>query len=246
MREDHTESAARPADRCGTVVSIIGPDGSGKSTLARKVVQEIGVRATRQHMGGPPDGTFVTRHLRMAIKFVLKLWCRLRRDGSPVDVERRYPTFQAMLDVCTALDRLRMVIRCHALKREGWVVIADRYPGRVPGSANGPQRPRATTFAASALNRIEKFIYEKMPLPDLVCRLSVPVETSVARNAARLAPKPSQVVRASHEAVRLLSFPGVPELGFDTSRPEQETANLLLSASRAHLHGAADAVSKSA
>src|SRR5690606_25040151 len=89
----------------GAVIAIIGPDGSGKSTLAREMVERLGPSATSEHLGGPPAGTWLTRHLRALIRAVRKVPRALRRETSLEGVEQRYPTFQAMLDICTALDR---------------------------------------------------------------------------------------------------------------------------------------------
>jgi hypothetical protein len=161
------------------------------------------------------------------------------------DAKNLYPAFQAMLDVCKAIDRKLLTRRCHKQKDAGYIVVTDRYPGRVPGSASGPRKsPRGNSVAARQLHRIEIGIYASIRPPDLLLRLSAPVELTVYRNAIRDQPKSEQKVRASHEAARLLRFPGVEEVEIDTALPQEESLSRAFSAIVVHLEFSSRAGSK--
>lgn len=214
----------------GRVIAIVGPDGSGKTTVAQTLVEALssGSKAGTLHLGGPPNGTRLTRLPRALIIGMRKL-LRIAQGGiSWEEAKGRYPTIQALLDVCTAIDRNYLARQCHAQKKHGRTIIADRYPGRVPGAASGPRRSKGSEWMARTLHRLELRIYQSVPMPDVVIRLDAPVELTVLRNAMRPVPKAEWKVRASHEAARLLHFPGVPEFVFDTSLPQSQTiANVL-------------------
>lgn len=232
--------------KAGIVIAIVGPDGSGKTTLAREIVGALGgsPRAFTSHLGGPAGGTWLTRPLRVVIAGVRKGLWMTRRAKHSKEAKQRYPAFQAMLDVCKALDRMLLAYRCHAGRRAGCLVVTDRYPGKTPGSASGPRRyPRGTRTAARQLHRIEIRIYESIPPPDLVLRLSAPVELTVHRNAIRPQPKSEQKVRASHEAAELLRFPGVKEIVVDTALPLEKTVPLIVFAITDYLATSANDVS---
>lgn len=209
----------------GAVIAFVGPDGSGKSTLCRALLDRLcATRAvTSVHLGGPPRGTWLTRWPRVAVLTMRKLPRLLRGERSLSGVAGRYPGFQAALDLLTAVDRRLLVRRCHRLARSGMVVLTDRYPGSIAGSASGPRSRRQAGGLARALRRVELRIYRALPHPDLVVRLNAPVEVTVQRNAARARPKPERLIRASHVRAARLRFPGVPELLVDSTAPMEAT-----------------------
>jgi thymidylate kinase len=149
---------ASKVSKAGIVIAIVGPDGSGKTTLAHEIVSAFGSspRAFTSHLGGPVGGTWLTRPLRSVITGLRKVLWIIQGVEPSKDAKNLYPAFQAMLDVCKAIDRKLLTRRCHKQKDAGYIVVTDRYPGRVPGSASGPRKSsRGNSVAARQLHRIE-------------------------------------------------------------------------------------------
>src|SRR5690606_36214641 len=113
-------------------------------------------------------GTWLTRWPRVFVKALRKIPRCVRGEGSIAGVAARYPTFQAVLDLLTALDRRLLVHRSHRYARRGVIVFTDRYPGRDPGSASGPRSPGGGVGLATMLRKWELAIYRSLPAPNLI------------------------------------------------------------------------------
>lgn len=209
-------------DLPGRVIALIGPDAAGKTTLATALAASLGTsREIRViHLGSPPVtlATALSRRL-------LRLWGRL---FGPRNGRQRGPVLQAAFSLLDAIERRTMARVCHAEARNGLLVLTDRFPGRVAGSATGPRIPPDGSRILRWLANAEARIYQSIPVPDLIIRVEVPLEETLRRNAERPEPKNENVVRASHEAASRLRFPGVPEISVDNQRPRREVLHELV------------------
>jgi thymidylate kinase len=214
----------------GLVIGLIGPDASGKTTLATAIHKHFvdsGCPSQVMHLGSP-RGSRLTRLARLAMLITRKFLRIVAGDNELGGVEVHYPRLQSGLDLVLAYERLILARRCHRLARQGVVVVADRYPCATVGSTTGPQPVRGEAHTSRLLWAQQLALYERIPRPTLVVCLRLPIEDTVRRNAARLAPKAESVIRASHAAAKLVCFEGVPELVLDSTRaPEQLLADVI-------------------
>ena len=200
----------------GLVVAVIGPDAAGKTTIAAGLSEALGAhrRVISMHLGTPPE-TLASRPLHLASRVLHRL--------SATDAAQSSRTGRAALylrALALAVSRRAAVGRAHRLAARGLLVITDRYPCREPTSSMGPSiAPAATSKIGGLLARLESTLYRRMPPPNLVVRVHVPVEECARRNATRATPKAEATIRASYEACELVRFPGVAELDVDNTRP---------------------------
>ena len=119
--------------------------------------------------------------------------------------------------------RKRRFQKVLSLRRQGFIVVTDRYPQvDVPGFYDGPglsaARPGGRLVAALAAS--ERATYEWMAsfVPDLVIRLNVDVETALAR-------KPDHgvdLLKAKVAVTPLLKFNGARIVDLDATMPYAE------------------------
>ena len=204
----------------GAIVALVGPDASGKTTVADFLVDWLRTwrGAEKQHLGCPPR-TALPTILRLLYLALRRATRGRRRDPGGTSAEL-LPAFFAVIE---ALERAAAARCCARLAEHGVVLVADRYPTRVVGAANGPRTAHGhASRVVRWLARVERRLYETVRDPDLVIRLDVPEEEAVRRNAARRDPKPDEMVRRSHAAAMRIQFPNVPRLVVDNTRPLAE------------------------
>ncbi len=193
----------KPRAAGGVVIAIVGADASGKSTLVRDTVDWLGgALATRHaHVGKPPTRleTLPFRLARPAARRMatfLKAGRASTKTGSAsakgsdsVPRMKRHGAMASVRALSLAWERNRLVRRIHRWARKGYVVVCDRYTSLVPGAMDSPRLAadsrahRAPRPTASA--RLERRLYAANPPPDLVIRLTVPIEVALERNRQR-------------------------------------------------------------
>lgn len=205
------------------LIAVIGCDGSGKSTVSEAVlrwVQAYGPAAAA-HLGKQSG------NLGRALAQLPLVGPRLDRvivrktDQTRAQREQKTPGFvTALVIYAFSLRRLRRFKRMLALRRQGLIIVTDRYPQLdLPGAYDG------TGLSASApgspfvrwLARRERVRYEWMTSyrPDLVLRLNVDLDTACAR-------KPDhrrELLREKVAATPLLKFNGAPIIEIDSAQP---------------------------
>jgi thymidylate kinase len=136
----------------------------------------------------------------------------------------------AVRSVMLARERMILALRMSARAERGEVVLCDRFPSQVVGAANSPRLVAcgASSFTGrlyDSLVSLEGRIYEAIPPPDTVIRLTVPLEDAVRRNEDRIkaGKEAEDYVRQRHARAGLLTYPGVHELILDTAGDFAET-----------------------
>lgn len=197
----------------GILVAVVGPDASGKSTFVNALAAKIAKsrEVVQCHFGLPP-GQRWTGVCRWILRASRKGFALLSGHRSAVGRGATYPHFEAAFDVLRAVDRLQLSARCRKQADAGVIVITDRYPGRMVGSANGPRAKPRAGWALAVLRRVEVRIYERVPSPDVIIRLSVPVDEAIRRNASRDVPKSEERIIESRRESEAVEFAGVPEI----------------------------------
>lgn len=185
--------------RGGVVIAIVGPDASGKSTVVRKIANWLADNfAVKTVHTGKPGSTFVS--------FIPNLFLPLLRRALPyyrsenierefeingtidsVRISRMRGLIYSVRSVMLAHDREKLLKKTHEMASRGGIVICDRYPsyeigamdsfkGRIEKLGNG-----LTRFLASTSYKI----YRRIPPPDIVINLYVPLHIAVERNVSR-------------------------------------------------------------
>jgi thymidylate kinase len=205
----------------GAVIAVVGPDAVGKSSVCRGLETWLAPRGPvqRVHLGRPRRST-ATHLANLGVRAWRKLLVSVR-PARPADgeAEDRLPLLTAFSTLLRALDRRRLAHRCFRQAERGWLIVADRFPGRERGAATGPAIDPARGWLFRLLAALEVRIYRSIPLPHVVVRLDVPLEETLRRNAARPPPKPEAMIRQSHEAVSRLDFADVPQTTLDNRLP---------------------------
>ncbi|GAB1235498.1 dTMP kinase [Ferrigenium sp. UT5] len=208
----------------GPLIAIVGCDGSGKSTVCEDILVLASTfgPATLAHLGKqsgnvgraiakwPIIGAWVDRTIVRKTDSA-----RAQRD------KKKNPGLLTALVISAfTLRRLRRFKRMLAQRRQGMIIIADRYPQLdIPGAADG------TVLSVNAesnglvrwLARRELAAYEWMThyRPDLVIRLNVDLDVACAR-------KPDhrrELLSEKMKTLPLLKFNGAPIVDVDANQP---------------------------
>jgi thymidylate kinase len=217
----------------GALIAIVGCDGSGKSTLAADVMPylrkshraqlcylglrsgDIGNRIKSLKLIGPTVERFLSK-----------------KAGQARSKDSKIPDLgTALVLYGFSLLRLRRFRRMLALRRQGVIVVTDRYPQtEVAGFYDGPglSAARAGSRLIASLAARERRMYDWMTgfLPDLVIRLNVDVDTAYAR-------KPDHKLESLKNKVAvtpLLKFNGARILDLDSRNPYIEVRDAAFAA----------------
>jgi thymidylate kinase len=219
----------------GRVIAFVGPDGAGKSTLVGAISDWLDhdFKVKRVHLGKPAHcwrtwpfwvAIDALRELRRPLRKVV------RRDGMqkrgrqsklavPGPVLQPHPVMAWL----NSIDRLAAVRRCIRLAGRGTLVICDRFPSTTAGAPDGPRIETGGGLLHRAVAAREQHNYQLLPDPDIEVRVVAPLQLTLARNAARSASEPEEVMRRRYELTRLLNFPGAHKISIDTTEPLDRT-----------------------
>lgn len=209
------------------LIAIIGSDGSGKSTVAEHILEWIGRYgpAGQAHLGKqsgnvgraigqwPLVGAAMDRLIRRKADDVNE---RLKEDKQPT-------LLPALVISAFTLRRKRRFKRMLAMRKQGLIVVTDRYPQvAVPGAYDGPGFPDSPGGSRLVLGlaRREQAMFEWMASyrPDLVLRLNVDVDTAFARK-----PDHRRDALARKIAVTpYLTYSGAPIVDIDANQPLEQ------------------------
>ncbi|MCB1707385.1 MAG: thymidylate kinase [Halioglobus sp.] len=206
------------------LIAIVGCDGSGKSTVSEELLRwlEGYGPAAAVHLGKQQGNTGRSlANLPLVGKWLGPF---IERKASTVrkyrTTDRAPDTFPALVMYAFTLKRVRRYRRMLALRQQGRIIIADRYPQLdVPSAFDGPDMTvtaQGTPFVQS-LARREQAAFEWMTSlrPDLVIRLNVDLDTAHAR-------KPDhrrEALKRKIEITPQLKFGGAPIAEIDASQP---------------------------
>lgn len=178
----------------GLVAAVVGADATGKSTLLADLKDwSSAAFATRSIHVGKPPATLLTWWATSLLPAARILFPRQRHGQQRVasDEPRRQQAtvLQAVRAIALAWDRRRLIRRAHRWAAAGEIVLCDRYISTTPGAMDSPRlqpahasrQPRWLRWMA----RWEQSIYRDNPPPDVVIKLTVPIEVARQRNQQR-------------------------------------------------------------
>lgn len=219
----------------GAVIALVGPKASGKSTLAQAICDWLGEHfAVLQVHSGKPPSTLLTCFPNLFVpllRILLPEHRSIAYDKSPERKAEGYSLLSMVRKVLLAYDRQRLLAKCRRRRNQGAIVVSDRYPSPVVGSTDGPalegvEIKGVGSKVRSCLVKLERRLYERIPLPDVVIYLSVPLDVAICRDQHRdkkHAVRDPDYVRATHELVIDPAFPDTPCLRVSTDVPLDKT-----------------------
>ena len=216
----------------GRVVAFVGPDGAGKSTLVGAIADWFGhdFKVKRIHLGKPVHcwrtwPFWVSIRVLWALRrALLKVVPRENMLGVHESKPAGYvPATNPVIAWLNSIDRLAAVRRCIRFAARGTLVICDRFPSTIARAPDGPRIESGGGRLRRAVAAREQHNYQLIPDPDIEVRVVAAFELTLARNAARSAPEPEEVMRRRYELTRLLIFPGAHTISIDTAQPLDQT-----------------------
>ena len=208
------------------LIAVIGCDGSGKSTLSSDLLDWVRNRygPAETHYLGLRSGQLGNQIKAMPVIGPVLESQLSRRAGQARTKGGKIPGLATALVIYGfSLLRRRRFLKVLNLRRQGFIVVTDRYPQvDVPGFYDGPglsaAQPGGRMVAALAAR--ERAIYEWMAsyVPDLVIRLNVDVETALTRKPDHGA----ELLNAKVAVTPLLKFNGARIVDLDATMPYAE------------------------
>ncbi len=225
----------------GSVVAIVGPEATGKTTTHRELRAWLGEHfaVDSVHAGRPPH-TLLTLAPGLLLPALRRLLPRCRSSSVEASIQTqpsapdpsssqpvtglRLMLF-ALRSALLARERAALLLRAHRRAATGSIVIADRYPTRLVGAMDSPQvlpelLPTSRWSIARFFGRQEAALYARIPPPDVVSRLTVPVAGAGELNATRLKKgnEDEAYVRRRHAIAASLQYDTPHHFEIDTNR----------------------------
>ena len=219
----------------GCLIAVIGSDGAGKSSVTNELYSWLRwkIDSQRLYLGIHYDKA--RPHTRLLGRFARSTTSRGSGGPStprPADTaaSSRSPRGVlgqiakdlgvGLLGVSVAGERQRKVMHAKALRREGAVLVTDRYPQtQIRGFYDGPRivRKASATWIRDHFAKVEDARFDAMTAvtPDLVLKLQVPTEVALER---RPESDPAAIAQKV-EATEALEFPGAQVYTIDATQP---------------------------
>lgn len=225
----------------GALVAFVGPEATGKSTLVSATARWLGqaFEVETAHLGKPP-ATWLTALPNLALPLLRRAapGQRMSRvtQSEPEAAPRTPSLLYAVRSVLLAWDRRALARKLRRQAANGALVVCDRYPtaqvgamdsARLPAVANDQQMrgsPRRERLVGR-LARIEQWIYRHIPAPDLVIRLTVPVEVAIERNRERIkrGKESDAYVLHRHTSGVVPAYPSAITIELDVNQEREQT-----------------------
>ena len=234
-------SRAQNAQACGRtlppLIAVIGCDGSGKSTVTQALQGWLEKQGPTRicHLGKQSGniGRAIARLPVLGGRLDKSIHTKAQKAQSGAGPQ--WP--EALVIWLFSMRRVRRFARMMALRRQGFTIIADRFPQLgVPGPMDGLGLAGARRGGAvGLLARHERHCYEAMVAnrPDLVLRLNVSLEVALARKPDH---RPSSLARKIGDVPKL-QFEGAPIIDIDAHQPLADVLAQAKSAISALLSG---------
>ncbi|MXP25414.1 nucleoside triphosphate hydrolase [Altererythrobacter indicus] len=204
------------------LIAVVGCDGSGKSTVTEELKKWLSTQGPTQicHLG-KQSGNIGRRIARLPLLGKrLDKSIHSKAQKAQVGDGPKWP--EATVIWLFSMRRVRRFARMMRLRRQGFTIIADRFPQlSTPGPMDGLGLANAKRGGAVALlARKERQSYEAMVAnrPDLVLRLNVSLEVALARKPDH---RPSSLARKVNDVPKL-SFGAAPIVDINADQPLED------------------------
>ncbi|MDD0852512.1 hypothetical protein HBN50_05350 [Halobacteriovorax sp. GB3] len=205
----------RKISKNGMIVSFVGTEASGKTTLSNGLEKWVksDFSYVRVHCGKPP-ATIFTSLFRRALPSLVKIKGLLnsfKKVDEKKDQEIKLKKLKEnkphpLICMSDAIDRYFLTKKLMKYKNKGFIVLTDRFPNKEVGMIDGP-RIDAKAGLGKFLGKVESHFYNKIGTPNLIIKVSAPLDETLVRNSKRDNPEPEEFVRSRYELFQKIQFP---------------------------------------
>jgi thymidylate kinase len=207
----------------GTIIVIAGLDATGKTTVTQDLKKWLGKNFTTSLVHfGKPKSTLLTYPFNFLIKILRKEASSSSGFKSSIQKKGAKSFLYIVRQIILAYDRYRLIKECWKKSSAGDIVILDRYKSEDYGVMDSKRlNPIDYSGLKLRLVEFENSLYDKMPKPDILFYLNVPVEIAVERNHNRIKEgKESEAfIRLRHKQNRDLTYSSEHTHIIDTNQP---------------------------
>ena len=225
----------------GSVIGIVGPEATGKSTICTEISNWLGDHFCVEAVHvGKPTSTWLTVLPNLAVPFLRKMLPSHRSNEIKRNLWKKeqskktrglQPLVFAIRSIMLAFDRSTLLRKVFRKASSGAVVICDRYPTYTTGAMDSSQldvsQYKPGRFSIGyRLAKLENRIYKNIPPPDIVIKLTVPVEIAIGRNTIRNkkgSVEDEEFVKIRHSQSDKQNYVTACEHSFNTNRSQPET-----------------------
>jgi thymidylate kinase len=216
----------------GAVIAFVGAEATGKSTLVRETSNWLSktFNTSSVHIGKPPS---------TALSFLPNLAVPFLRNVAPEDrtstiksTEKKVSLLYAVRSVLVARDRYKLAIKIRRQAANGQLVICDRYPSTVVGAMDSPRLTISESENKGWKNNLLKLLaqwehsfYRRIPAPDIVFYLTVPLEVAIERNRQRQKKEDEDYVIRRHKSRVIPSYPRSKMIEIESNKSQSQTFN---------------------
>ena len=206
----------------GALMAVVGLDATGKTSVTSDLKTFLGKNFTvsLRHFGKPKS-----RFLTLPVNLVINLVKRFIKSSDSMAIKKNdvprsmvYLTRQLIL----AYDRFFLIKACWNRVAAGEIVILDRYYSNNFGVMDSRRLdPNIYKGLKKKIALIENRLYDRMPSPDLLIHLTVPVDIAVSRNESRIkfGKEDEAGLRLRHEKNKELNYSAKVKHTICTNRP---------------------------
>ena len=210
----------------GVIIAITGLDATGKSTVTNDLKKWLGKNFTTHltHFG-KPTSSILTYPFNLLIKILRREASSSSSMKSSIQKNGAKSLPYIIRQLILAYDRYRVAKRYWDMASAGDIVIFDRYKSENCGVMDSH---RLDTKYYSGLKlrlvELENNLYKKIPKPNIIFYLTVPLDIAVERNEKRIkeGKESREFIKIRHKLNQNLIYNADHIYTIDTNKPYQD------------------------
>jgi thymidylate kinase len=208
----------------GSMIVVTGADATGKSTVTKDLKNWLGENFTTYHIHfGRPPSTLLTFPINILIRLLKKrgYGCKSTKFSTQKGSSKKSLIYMVR-QLALAYDRYVQIRKYYRFVSKGDILIVDRYKSENYYVMDSPRlNPKDYRGIKRKIALLEKSLYSKMPIPDILFTLTVPVEVAVERNRTRVkeGKESEEFIRIRHKENKNLDYRAKYLYKIDTDVP---------------------------